>query len=167
MVEIVNWKSGAEVLRVNSQQTCMSFSPHGRRLALGTAGPHPTITVFDVGSGRQVLSLKDMPSGIGVYPSAVQFSPDGRRLAAAIGPKALVWDANTGRLELTLVGHSAHVRSVCFSPDGGRLATTSEMTASIWDAQEGREILSLQGHHSWIQAVCFSSDGRRLAAPAS
>jgi WD40 repeat protein len=34
-----------------------------------------------------------------------------------------VWDAQTGKMQLTLKGHTAGVRSVAFSPNGKRIAS--------------------------------------------
>jgi WD40 repeat protein len=74
----------------------------------------------------------------------VCFSPDGKRLASASGNRRAnafgvwheqttrtpggevkVWDAQTGKEILTLLGHTEGVTCLCFSPDGKRLASGS------------------------------------------
>ena len=59
------------------------------------------------------------------YASAVAFSPDGRRLAAA-GVIVKVWDIDAQQLTHTFEGHTAPVRSLAFSPDSALLASGSE-----------------------------------------
>lgn len=69
-------------------------------------------------------------------------SPDSRRIATAGSHKAAkVWEAETGRLLLTLRGHRRQVFSVAYSRDGRFIATGSfDGTARVWDAQTGAEL---------------------------
>ena len=50
-----------------------------------------------------------------------------------------IWDAQTGKLENTLEGHTFSVRSVAYSPDGMRIVSGSgDRTIRIWDVQSGK-----------------------------
>ena len=50
-----------------------------------------------------------------------------------------VWDAQSGKLENTLEGHTDNVRSGAYSPDGMRIISGSDdLTIRIWDAQSGK-----------------------------
>ncbi len=64
----------------------------------------------------------------------VAFDPSGAWIATASADgTACLWDARTGALHVTYVGHAAHVLGLEFSPDGTRLATASEDgTARVW-----------------------------------
>ena len=110
----------------------MAFSPDGQRLAIapGRPGESPTVTVWELRTGRAVLTLK----GHSVLRMA--YSPDGRRLATGSGDGTVkVWDAQTGAETLTLKGNTYAVLSMAYSPDGHRLASVSEdRTVKIWDA---------------------------------
>ncbi|MGP0094978.1 MAG: hypothetical protein ACLPKB_34245 [Xanthobacteraceae bacterium] len=60
-----------------------------------------------------------------------------RRLRDAAA-RLKLWEATTGRLTRTFVGHSASVTSVAFSPDGARiLSAAGDRTAKFWKAGTG------------------------------
>ena len=101
----------------------------------------------------------------------IRFSPDGRRLATASGELVKLWDAQTGREQLTCRDPDGSLQVVTFSPDGRRLAAVGghigahpDRKIKVWDAQTGQEDLSLRGHVGGLRNVAFSPDGRRLAS---
>ena len=54
------------------------------------------------------------------------YSPDGQRIASAGFDKTVrLWDAATGKVKITLRGHTDMVWSVAFSPDGRELLSAS------------------------------------------
>jgi dipeptidyl aminopeptidase/acylaminoacyl peptidase len=111
--------------------------------------------------------------------SAVAFSPDGKRLAAAgledgIGS---LWDVSglgkSSRGEPSLLHALPCPPLMCdlaFSPDGRRLAGVSRDLVKMWDVGTGHEVLTLRGaaQRNWDPAfnarILFSPDGHRLAA---
>ena len=59
---------------------------------------------------------------------SASFSGDGRRVVTASGANtARVWDAETGKLMLTLPGHTGPVLSAAFSPDGALIRTAGQV----------------------------------------
>ena len=79
-----------------------------------------------------------------------------------------VWDARTGREELTFRKHKRIVFSVAFSPDGRRIASGSAQLAEaepsylkVWDATTGQEVLAPHGGGSWASCVAFIPDNGR------
>jgi WD40 repeat protein len=145
------------------------FSPDSRRIAAGNA--EGTVGLWNVEDGRELLTFKGHASP--VYGLA--FSPDGQRLATTNeggrdlteGPDgtAKIWESSSGRLLLTLRGHSRAVLDVSFSPDGKQLATSGkDATVRIWDALTGQESVILHGQSDTVHYVAFSPDGKRLGA---
>ena len=96
--------------------------------------------------------------------NSICFSPDGEHiLTASDDQTARVWDAQTGRELMQLVGHEGPVSDARFSSDGQRIVTGGkDGTTRVWDAQTGHEVRLLAGHAGSVESVAFSSDGRRI-----
>ncbi|REG27009.1 WD40 repeat protein [Archangium gephyra] len=97
--------------------------------------------------------------------TTVDFSAEGTRaVTASEDGTARVWETATGRLLVTLSGHTDAVLGVTFSPDGTRIVTTSnDGTARLWDAATGRLLVTLSGHTGKVWSANFSPDGARIA----
>ncbi len=94
---------------------------------------------------------------------AVAISWDGKKLFAANGSTAQLWDADTGEPLGPHLVHAGIVRTVAFSPDGKILLTGSyDGTARLWDTATGRPLGPPLGHQKFVQVVAFSPDGKLL-----
>jgi WD40 repeat protein len=91
---------------------------------------------------------------------SVAYSPDGRQvLAGDDSGQARTWDTQTGKLLLTLTGHSNAILGVRFSHDGKIISTAStDMTIRLWDAQTGTALRTLSGHTNSVRIATFSPD---------
>jgi len=147
----------------------VAFSPDGTFVATGQKG---AVVVWD----WKANTSRRVPLAEGALVTAVRFSPDGKRLAAATtsplapaGSGVLVWDLEANRLVAEWPGAGQQVAHMAFSPDGRRVCTAG-VTASqqgllkLWDADTGREVFSADLPPGAVTAVAFSPDGRRLAA---
>ncbi len=120
--------------------------------------------VWDVAGEKVERTLAGHRHGL----NAVDWSPDGRRIASAAGDRVAVrgevklWDATEGKEMPLAEGGACSGNSVCFSPDGKRLAATGlNQTLKIWDLASGDELRNLKGHADRVTFVC---GGTRLAA---
>jgi WD40 repeat protein len=166
------------------------FSRDGRRIAaalnvgLGTAdGTAREITVWDAGTGAIVRTIS---RGIDFRVVGLALSPDGRRLAATMGPgrsdpitpivpegRMTVWDVETGRISFKPPGDK-WFGLVDFSPDGRQVAvagltgTNGSKAAPVplvqlWDIEINHSGPSFS-HGGWAPGgVSFSPDGRHLS----
>ncbi len=101
---------------------------------------------------------------------ALDFSPDGKRLATgggfpSRGGEVYIWNVQDGSEELRIpMAHSDTVCSLAFSPDGGRLATGgTDRFARVFETDRGRELHALEGHTGHVLGVSWQKNGRVLA----
>jgi WD40 repeat protein len=115
-----------------------------------------------VNTGRQRQALKGLEGQI-YY---VQFSADGKRLAAAAMGKGIVsmigmWDVSSGERLGELI-RAERVHSLTFSPDGKTLTSGSSRGGPrLWDATTGHELRRFAGPA--FAGLAFSPDGKWLA----
>jgi WD40 repeat protein len=111
--------------------------------------------------------------------TALDFSPDGTRLAAALYKQTtgdedraifhdvgtvVLWDVAKRQQVGTLRGHRERVYDVAFSPDGEWIATGSlDYTAQIWETRTGQRVATLSGSASPAFRVQWSPTGDHLA----
>jgi WD40 repeat protein/serine/threonine protein kinase len=131
-----------------------AFSPDGMNfVTVGGQGAH----LRDIATAAERMSLS--PSGV---IAAANFSPDGKWIVTGSWDNAArIWDSETGKDVLKLVGHTGFVNSACFSPDGTKVLTASDdKTAKLWDARTGRVLVTFEGHADRVFSAVFSDDGR-------
>jgi len=92
-------------------------------------------------------------------PHAV-LSPGGLGAATTKGKVAQLWDASTGKLLHTLIGHRSLVNDAEYSPNGLEVVTVSDdHTGRIWRTRTGRLLHVLVGHFFPVRTGSFSPDG--------
>jgi WD40 repeat protein len=106
-------------------------------------------------------------SAVPVPVSALTFSPDGKKLAASIGPQATIWDVDSGKQLVSLEGTSPGVTPLAFSGDGKYIAGGQGPAVKIWEADSGKVWKTLEGHKAGVSGVGFSADGKTLVSTAA
>jgi WD40 repeat protein len=171
--------------------SCVGFSPDNKWIAAGSGDydrqgnakhvRRSALMVWDVRTRHPLLSLENLPLNVW----SVAFSPDGSRLAAAMGKHndgenlpgiVRIWETTNWTIVGDLRGHSNCVWSVSFNHDGTRIASASGLRASkthnetwtpgeviLWEVSTCQEVWRFRDEGGAVFGVEFSPDGRRLA----
>ncbi|MBL9134973.1 MAG: protein kinase [Verrucomicrobiales bacterium] len=136
-----------------------AISADGHRLAVGTKSG--MVHVRDLESGERIGSVLVHTNEV----LQVDFSPDGRRLAAQEGWTTRLWDLDTGQqMGPSLPHYSWRYERFAFSPDGEWLAIPGPTNGAVWRADgSGEAVVSLQDS-GILGGLAFSSDGGTVVA---
>jgi WD40 repeat protein len=136
----------------------VALSAHNDRLAVGLEN---AIVLLDGALQPQArLPARHVPHDL-------QFSPDGRTLAAGAWFRLQLWDVASGEARTVATEHNGLVTALAFSPDGRYLATLGRHTDSairVHDAATLTVVQRLRAHELCGAALRFSPDGHTLAS---
>ena len=99
---------------------------------------------------------------------SLDWSPDGRLLAAGTRDTVHLWEIPRARVVRTFAVTQGEIESVVFSPDGTILVAGSTESykaghATFWDVASGREIRHLTWKANWLPNIAISPDGTMFA----
>jgi WD40 repeat protein len=150
--------------RGDSLAKLVRFSPDGKRL--GAVVEVVGVCVFDVTRRELLWQNSDQPTGSLASDSGIDFSPDGRLLAAAsaVQKPIRLFAADTGKVVGTLAGPVAGAGPLLFAADGKRLFSTGwGASGLIWDVATGKPAGKLRPTWSHPMSLTRSPDGKTLA----
>ncbi len=136
----------------------VALSPHANQLAVGL---DHAILLLD----KDFKTVRTIPSTH--TPHDLQFSPDGRTLAAGSWFRLNVWDVASGEQRTIPTEHNGLLTSIAFSPDGRHLATLGRHTDSairILDTTNFSVVQRYQAHELCGAMIRFNPDGTMMAS---
>ena len=182
------------IYQMDGQGSNIAMSSNSKWIA--TSDGQGIVRVFDVRNGEL---LAQMDRGEHKWQSndidQLQFSPDGKLLAAKAGNRKLysnendnydqllnpdtegdqiyVWDPETGEIIIKFAGDA-----LAFSQDSRLLAGAAsdetvedaervDRCVSVWDITSRERIAHFTGHTDWVDAVAFSPCGQFVASSDS
>jgi eukaryotic-like serine/threonine-protein kinase len=138
-----------------------------------TVGFEGDARVWDAATGQSVAGpFRHTSPRVGEKTplSVAAFSPDGRRVATALGGRygsageVRVWDVATGRPVTPVLRTTAEARFAAFSPDGRLLVAAGRGTVWVWEADTGMPVSPpLPANDPRITPIL--SAGRELTGP--
>lgn len=133
------------------------FSRDGGKLAAsGLAGP---VRVWDT----TTWAATDYNPPADQFIRALAWSPDGTRLAVAVGEEVVMWDPTTGEVGAKL--RPAGVPLVCaFSPDGKSLAVAGRGRSLELFELDSYRTTTFIGNPAVVNGLAFDPTGTRLAS---
>ena len=100
-------------------------------------------------------------------PHDLQFSPDGRTLAAGNWFRLSLWDVASGEMRSIPTEHNGLLTSIAFSPDGRYLATLGRHTDAairVFDTTGFRVVKRYQAHELCGAIIRYSPDGKMMVS---
>jgi WD40 repeat protein len=155
-----------------------ALNPEGDTLAIAV---YEDLSIWDVSSG-ELVGRSDVL--LGFPPSALEFSPDGSRLASAGNEwQIYFWDPRSGlSTDSWETTQTRNITSLAFSADGRFIASGSEDgTVNLFDLETGEQRLHQPGysittgqelpapalgHPAAVRSLVFSPDGEKLISGA-
>jgi WD40 repeat protein len=107
----------------------VAFAAGGKQVLSGAYRGDGTARLWDVETGKEVLSMSNIAAGI----HGVALSPDGRRAIVAGDGQAELWNLERATLEQTFEGLDVATDAV-FLPDGKHalLGSLRDRTLRLW-----------------------------------
>lgn len=157
-------------LPARQRVTAVRFSLDGKLLAIASGEPSKSgpIELFTIdGNGKATTKASFTGHTDVVY--ALDFSPDGKRLASAGYDRVIrIWDTAspaTATPSQVLKDHSDTVYGLAWHAAGKLLASAgADRAVKVWDVATGKRLYTLSDPTDWVYTVAWQPGSNNLAA---
>jgi WD40 repeat protein len=165
---LIAWdlQTQAEVNRFDYSSEIHSFTIIGEGDQLVFAAKDKTLNILDLKTWDFEKQIQDPNEAyfraIAAIPNSNKFISGykDRPIAPDQAATLIVWDAASGKICQTLVGHMGDVAGIAVSPDGQfAISASNNKTLIVWDLQTGCIVQTLIGHTDKVTAVVITPDG--------
>jgi len=146
-------------------------NPSTNELIVATASRDRTVKLwkpFATGDGilfKTLVGHEHFVASVEVIPPANSFIPGMICIASGSNDKLIIiWDLETGKPALSLIGHSDTVCCLAFSKDGNLVSGSWDKTIRIWNGSTS--IAELKGHSLAVWAVLSLDNGDIVSGAA-
>lgn len=161
-----------------AQVETVAWSPNGQLIASGSIdgivevwnanNGHIDLTYnfAAVADSQHIGALQAFSGGDDPGTYTLMWSPDGSRIAAAMGSNIVkVFDARTGNTLYTYRGFSGKIDAVAWSPDGKYIVTAGRHNATtVWNAANGKTVFSSPvNDNNPVFSLAWAPDSQRIA----
>ena len=138
----------------------MAFSPDGSQLA--TCGADKLVRIFDLGTGKQRLSLE----GHTHHVLAVAWQDSGNILASASADGTVkIWSMITGEQQRTVSGFAKEITSLAYVGQTTQfLATCADNSLRLVEGNNGQTVRNFGGSTSALYSMSLSPDNKQVLA---
>jgi WD40 repeat protein len=138
----------------------IALTLHQNKIAAATSSGK--VAVYDT-----QFNLKQLLQERGTVAHDLKFNPDGTKLAAGTWFKLMLWDTQTGTLNIIPTEHNGLLTSLDFSPDGKYLVSLGRHTDSairLWNTQNLTVERRYEAHEWCGYMIRFSLDSKFMAS---
>ena len=166
---VILWdlETGQEVRRLSRTledfQRLLAFDPTGASPLQAITDWNDTVRLWNLETGEVIREF----SGPSVNVTALDFSPDGKMIAAGSPDGTIfVWDASSGE-RLHSFNIEVYPFVIHFAHDGEHIISNyEEEGVALWNMRTGEEVIEYVGHEEFVSHADLSRDGMYLATTA-
>jgi WD40 repeat protein len=166
-----NWQKTAD-LDTGAWAFCISWSPDGKRLAVGTGSSTDETRPETFSGTSQIWDLDTQQMlrqfFVSSFIISTAWSPDGSTLAVGQWDGRITfWDGEKDSALKSLVATTARsdVNGLAWSPDGCRLGSAhQDGKIRVWDPGTGKIQTTFAAREGWLRGLAWSPDGSLLAS---
>lgn len=163
--DTTTWREKRVIRTDRVGDAALAISPCGKYVAAGWTSRGP-VTLWKTATGEKHLDLR-LWSDEDAGDQAVDFSPDGTRLAVLGGSQVRVWELSTCQVLTSLEVPGS--QTLALAPRGNLIATgglsgATGASVTLWESSTLAIVREFDGHSQSVSAIAFSTDGRVLAS---